>query len=124
MSTPWFRLAGSGTLLLASTLVAWPAGVQAQEMLHVNGDKARQAASVKPPPDYPPMAKQLHIGGVVTLDAFIQPDGQVDKVEIVKGNPMLAAAATAALKKWKFIPFTQDGSPAKVVARLDFEFNP
>jgi outer membrane biosynthesis protein TonB len=42
----------------------------------------------------------------------------------VKGNPMLASAASTAVKKWRFTPFTVEGNPAKAVARLEFEFAP
>jgi len=77
-----------------------------------------------PAPEYPPMAKQMHIGGVVALDVYIEIDGHVEKVEVVKGNPLLASSASAAVKKWKFTPFTVEGNPEKAIARMEFEFNP
>jgi outer membrane biosynthesis protein TonB len=49
-------------------------------------------------------------------------DGSVEKVDIVKGNALLTAAASAAAKEWKFTPFKVDGAPAKAVFRLAFDF--
>ena len=98
--------------------------LRADEILRVNAERARQAAIVKPAPEYPPMAKQMHIGGVVALDVYIEIDGHVEKVEVVKGNPLLASSASAAVKKWKFTPFTVEGNPEKAIARMEFEFNP
>jgi hypothetical protein len=47
----------------------------------------------------------------------------VEKVSVVSGNTVLASGATAALKKWKFTPFTAEGKPCKALARLKFDFN-
>jgi outer membrane biosynthesis protein TonB len=46
----------------------------------------------------------------------------VEKAEIVSGNPLLSGAATTALKKWKFTPFTADGKPYRAQATIAFEF--
>jgi protein TonB len=85
-------------------------------------DDALKAATKKTPPDYPPIAKQLKIVGRVVVDVTIDADGNVESVKIVSGNAMLTQSVIAAVKKWKFTPFQQDGAATKAVASLDFDF--
>ena len=58
-------------------------------------------------PDYPPIARQLRVEGIVELEAVVASSGTVEKVNIVSGNPMLTRPAADAVKKWKFKPFTE-----------------
>ena len=97
--------------------------LKADDLVRISMEKARQLATAKPSPDYPPMAKQLKITGRVALELFVDLDGSVEKVDVVTGNPVLAAAATAAAKKWRFPPFEAEGKPIKAVVRLYFDFN-
>ena len=97
-------------------------GMAASAEIRVGTDDAMKAATKKPPPDYPPIAKQLKVGGKVQVDITIDADGNVENVKIVSGNAMLTPSVVTAVKKWKFTPFTQDGAPTKAVASLDFDF--
>lgn len=97
--------------------------LKADDLVRITMEKARQLATAKPTPDYPPMAKQLKITGRVAVEMFVDLDGSVEKVDVVTGNPVLASAATAAAKKWRFPPFEADGKPMKAVIRLYFDFN-
>lgn len=122
--SPLFRAAAAAFLLFAiwGTTSAVPLSAQ-EEVLRIAAEKARELAIVKSSPEYPPMAKQMKISGRVVLDMFVGLDGAVEKVDVVSGNPMLASAAAAAAKKWKFPPFNADGKPMKAVARMSFDFN-
>ena len=53
---------------------------------------------------YPWDLKRLSIGGVVKLEVSVSSTGTVDWVSILGGNPVLADAATGAVKKWKYAP--------------------
>jgi TonB family protein len=55
-------------------------------------------------PIYPELAKRMHIGGTVLVEATIAPDGKVSEARAVSGNKMLAPAAEDAIRKWKFAP--------------------
>ena len=90
--------------------------------LRVATDEAMKAATKKTPPDYPPIAKQLKIGGKVEVDVTIDADGNVENVKILSGNAMLTQSVVTAVKKWKFTPFTQEGAATKAVAALQFDF--
>jgi protein TonB len=109
--------------LTGALLVALVAGgsAMAQE-IHVTQSEAVKAAKDKVQPDYPAMAKQLHLEGAVQVQAHISESGTVDEVKPLTGNAVLMNAAVAALKKWKFTPFTADGKPTRAVADMSFNF--
>jgi protein TonB len=92
------------------------------EELHVSQTEAVKAAREKVQPDYPAMAKQLHLEGNVQIEAHISETGSVDEVKPLTGNAVLMNAAVAAIKKWRFTPFTADGKPTRAVADLSFNF--
>lgn len=50
--------------------------------------------------EYPETLKRLSIGGTVRLEVTISPKGNVEKVELLGGNPILGDAAIAAVKQW------------------------
>jgi TonB family protein len=56
------------------------------------------------PPDYPELAKRMNVRGTVWVETKIAPDGHVTNVRVMRGNSLLAPAAKAAVKKWKFAP--------------------
>ena len=73
-------------------------------------------------PDYPPVAKQLRIQGTVELQLLVAETGEVSKVDIVSGNPMLTGPAAQAVKRWKFKPFVENGKPIRVLAPVTIDF--
>jgi periplasmic protein TonB len=106
--------------LFAFTLTA---SLRAQDLVvRISDSDAQKAAISKSSPDYPPMAKQMHVSGPVTVEAEVTPEGEVGKVQPVSGNALLSSAAVSAVKKWKFKPFTAEGKPAKALVRLSFNF--
>jgi TonB family protein len=62
-------------------------------------------------PAYPPEAKQQHVRGDVVLDVTIKDDGTVEQVGLIDGNPLLAEAATTAVKQWRYQPLLVQGKP-------------
>jgi len=109
------RLVLPAVLLSAMVLAQEPAK-------KVSNSEANGAAITKVPPDYPAIAKQLKIQGVVELEAIVSETGVVEKVNIVSGNPVLTKPAVEALKKWKFNPFQADGKAVKVIAQINMSF--
>ena len=97
----------------------------AEEPIHVSDEAARKAIIRRAEPSYPAFAKQFQLEGKVFVDAHVDTDGSVEKVDVVSGNAMLAVAAVAAAKRWVFSPFPgSDGKPAKALVRLSFSFHP
>lgn len=69
-------------------------------------------------PEYPAILKQGHFQGQVRLMATVEANGNVSKVEIKGGNPMLSEYASKAVAKWKYAP-----GPAETVEDVVFNFN-
>jgi len=68
-------------------------------------------------PAYPELAKKNNIQGTTRLEVTIAPDGSVKNVKVLGGSPVLAQAATDAVKKWKYEP-----APNETSAVLSFDF--
>jgi protein TonB len=66
------------------------------------------------PPQYPEAARTAGIEGKVILKLAISETGQVIDIKVLKGDPMLAEAALAAVKTWCFSPAMLDGKPIAV----------
>lgn len=63
--------------------------------------------------------------GLVTVQFFIDEEGRARMpIVIGRADPLLGAAATAALKGWKFQPPSAGGKPVLVHAELTFVFPP
>ena len=71
-------------------------------------------------PVYPEIAKRMHIGGAVKLEATVDANGKVTDVKAVSGNHMLAVAAEDAVRQWKFAPGTSDSN---VDVEVNFSVN-
>lgn len=59
-------------------------------------------------PEYPDMARRMSLRGVVKVDVLVTSGGTVKNIEIRGGHPVLAQAAVAAVRKWKWEPASHD----------------
>ena len=76
---------------------------------------ARKPAKNNRPVTYPATARQLHLAGTVKLDLLVAANGKVKKVEVLGGNPVLAAAAAQAVKDWTYEPASSETSETVIV---------
>ncbi len=74
------------------------------------------------PPKYPSGAKRKHIEGVVRLEVVIGKDGRIQEMKTLSGEPILADAATKAVKKWRYQPTLLNGQPVEVETEIDVNF--
>jgi protein TonB len=74
-------------------------------------------------PLYPATARAMHLSGTVTMVAHINKSGTVGEVEIVKGHPLLNAAAVDAVRRWKYEPFLLNGQPIENVVNVQVRFD-
>jgi TonB family protein len=72
--------------------------------------------------DYPFEGREHQLQGEVVVKVLVSETGDVESVEVVSGDPILARAAVDAAKKWKFQPFIKNGKPVKVATKLPFDF--
>jgi TonB family protein len=73
-------------------------------------------------PIYPPLARQARIQAPVVLKVLISKSGDVEKIELVSGHPMLAPAAIEAVKQWKYKPYLVNGDPVEVATTVTVNF--
>jgi TonB family protein len=73
-------------------------------------------------PSYPQQAKNSKTQGTVVLQIVIGKSGTVEQVERHRGDPVLAAAAEAAVRQWKFAPAMRQGAPVRVFADVEVNF--
>ena len=74
-------------------------------------------------PTYPEAARKEALAGAVQLEALIDEDGSVESVKTLVGNPILAQAATAAVRLWVYQSAVVDGKAVKstTVVKLNFK---
>ena len=73
-------------------------------------------------PIYPKEARKKHVQGVVMLHAFISKQGDITQLEVVSGDPLLASAALAATRQWKYRPYVFQGQPVEVETEIQVNF--
>lgn len=67
-----------------------------------SGSTAERRLITRVEPDYPLPLKRLSIGGTVRLQITIAAKGNVENIQVLGGNPILAESATAAVKQWVY----------------------
>ena len=77
-------------------------------------------------PVYPPEALAQKLHGPVILQAVIGRDGSVEDLKIVRGYFILGRAAIAAVKQWRFQPYSLSGHAAatQTVITINFSYPP
>ena len=104
--------------------MVFAAGGSAESARKLTHSEAMSAVIGKVAPDYPPIARQLKIAGVVEVEVVLTEAGQVEEVTIVSGNPVLTKPVAEAVKKWKFTPQMQDGKPVRAILPISISFKP
>jgi protein TonB len=74
-------------------------------------------------PQYPSLARQARIQGVVVLQALIGKDGSIQNLHVVSGHPMLTNAALEAVKEWRYKPYYLNGEPVEVETTINVNFS-
>jgi periplasmic protein TonB len=96
-----------------------PAPVQAVRV----GGQIKEPKKLKAvPPSYPDIAKQARVQGVVILECTISPQGKVTDVKVLRGIPLLDAAAIDAVRQWVYTPTLLNGVPVPVIMTVTVNF--
>jgi protein TonB len=93
-----------------------------QQAVRVGGQikEPKKLKDVKPV--YPDIAKQARVQGVVILECTISPQGKVTDVKVLRGIPLLDAAAIDAVKQWVYTPTLLNGVPVPVIMTVTVNF--
>ncbi|HXI93966.1 MAG TPA: energy transducer TonB [Blastocatellia bacterium] len=73
-------------------------------------------------PIYPPLARQIHLQGDVSVEVIISPDGRVESARVVSGHPMFAQYAREAALGWRFEPTLLNNVAVRVTGVITFAF--
>jgi protein TonB len=93
------------------------------EPLHLRGEVKLPRKIYAPAPQYPILAQQAMIKGVVEIDAVIDKDGNVVEERPISGPALLIAAALEAVKHWKYQPTYLNGVPWPIELTIDVTFS-
>ena len=113
-------IGGVTTAVPAAPLV--PEHVRPRAPIRVGGKLRPPKLLVQVQPEYPAIARQAHIQGVVTIDAILDEEGNVVEMKIVSGQPLLYQAALEALAKWKYEPVYINDRPIVVELLVNVTF--
>jgi protein TonB len=103
-----------------------PVPQQISEPVAVSEDAARALLVHAVKPVYPQEAAAQKLHGPVVLQAVIGRDGSVQDLKIVRGYFILGRAASAAVKQWRFQPYTVNGRTlsTQTVITVNFSYPP
>ncbi len=102
----------------ALALILFCAAAAAQE----NPLKARPRLLYKADPEYPERARESRIHGVVRYTVVIGKDGRVERARLIRGHPLLVAAANDAVRQYVFEPTLLNGEPIEVISEVVIPF--
>ena len=110
-----------GLLALAATAAAQSDTTPGAGVL-----SARQATKLlvnQVKPDYPAVAHANYIEGQVQLELMVGPDGHVRKAHVLRGHPLLAAAALKATHRWVYRPWITASGPRPFSTQVKMVFD-
>ena len=100
-----------------------PSATPAADSKPRSGGQIQQAVLIyRKDAEYPKIAKQTGAKGTVTLTATIGADGNIKKVKVVSGHPMLTSAAVEAVKQWRYRPTLLNGQPVETETQVLVNF--
>ncbi len=82
------------------------------------GSRSGRTLITRIEPDYPETLRQLRIGGTVRLQVAISPQGRVEAVTLLGGNPILGESAVKAVRQWIYAAAS---GPSTIVVTLPFD---
>jgi len=78
-----------------------------------------------PQPAFPELARTAGVAGKVTVQVYVDKNGDVKKWKIVKADPKglgFEEEVEKVIKQWKFTPAIQQGNPIGVWVAMPFKF--
>jgi len=100
-----------------------PAIQQFSEPVAISEEAARALLVHTVNPVYPPEALAQKLHGAVVLQAVVGRDGSVEDLKIVRGYFVLGRAAIAAVKQWRFQPYSVDGHAVSTQTTITINFS-
>ena len=98
------------------------AAVEPAGVLLVPAEEAESSLLHRVEPDYPEAARREQMQGPVVLDVRTDRDGAIAEVKVISGQRLLADAAIAAVKQWRFRPRRVKGEPVEMQTQVTLNF--
>ena len=73
-------------------------------------------------PEYPFIAKQIHLQGTVVLKAVISREGVIEQATVIAGSDLLARSALTAVRQWRYRPYYLNHEPVEVETQITVNF--
>lgn len=74
-------------------------------------------------PQYPLIAQRAQVEGVVVLEAVLDETGRVDRMRVLRSEPLLDEAAVQAVRQWRYTPTLLNGIPVPVLMTITVKFS-
>src|ERR1035437_9921288 len=85
-------------------------------------DQADRRPRNRMEPQSPADAMAAHRSGDVVLEVLVAEDGSVVSIRTLSGDPLLAAAAAAAVRQWRYEPYRQHHRPSQFQTNVTLKF--
>ena len=92
------------------------------QIIQLSPDVAEDSLVHRVEPQYPEQALVQHVQGTVLLDVLMNRQGAVQNILLVSGDPLLADAAIAAVRQWRFKPQIVNGRAVESETRVTLRF--
>jgi TonB family protein len=73
-------------------------------------------------PEYPPLARQARVQGLVVMRALINKQGKIVELTVMSGHPLLVPAAIHAVHQWEYKPYILNGEAVSVETQITVSF--
>jgi protein TonB len=95
---------------------------QEQKAIRVSSGTEAGMKTYGPIPQYPVIARTMHVEGTVVLAATISKAGTIENLRVVSGPQLLQQAALDVVKTWRYKPYMLDGQPVEVETSVEVVF--
>jgi protein TonB len=113
---------GPAQMMPVSAPQPQPAAQQFSEPVAISEESARALLVHSVDPVYPPEGLPQKLHGAVVLQAVVGRDGGIEDLKLVRGNFILGRAAIAAVKQWRFQPYSINGHAAETQTTITVNF--
>ena len=73
-------------------------------------------------PQYPLLARQARVQGIVVLRAMISREGKIEHLQVLSGPALLVKSAMDAVLQWRYRPYCLNNEPVEVVTQVTVNF--
>jgi protein TonB len=92
-------------------------------VVRVGGQLKAPALVHRVEPVYPELAIQARLSAIVIVEAWVDSQGRVKSVTVLRGAPLFDEPAVAAVKQWRYQPLLLNGVPTEFLLTATVKFH-